>query len=131
SSGSACTARWSTASAIGSPPPCSAASSQSIRAARETPLVTNDNTALDHVLSTTRSVRKRLDLSRPVERAIVLECLRLAIYAPTGGNTQGWRWVVVDDPDQRAQLAALYKRRADPYLGGWRTAAPGQPNAVP
>ena len=92
--------------------------------------MTNDNTALDHVLSTTRSVRKRLDLSRPVERAVVLDCLRLAIYAPTGGNTQGWRWVVVDDPHQRAQLAALYKRRADPYLGGWRTVAPGEPNAV-
>jgi nitroreductase len=89
-----------------------------------------DNTALDHVLSTTRSVRKRLDLSRPVEREVVLECLRLAIYAPTGGNTQGWRWVVVDDPKQRAELAALYRRRAEPYLGGWRTVRPDEPNAV-
>jgi nitroreductase len=89
-----------------------------------------DNTAVDHVLSTTRSVRKRLDLGRPVPRDVVLECLRLAIYAPTGGNTQGWRWVVVDDPEQRAQLAALYKRRADPYLGGWRTVTPDEPNAV-
>ena len=89
-----------------------------------------DNTAVDHVLSTTRSVRKRLDLGRPVPRDVVLECLRLAIYAPTGGNTQGWRWVVVDDPHQRAQLATLYRRRAEPYLGGWRTVTPDEPNAV-
>jgi nitroreductase len=90
-----------------------------------------DTTAVDRLLSTTRSVRKRLDLNRPVEREVVLECLRLAIYAPTGGNTQGWRWIVVDDPEQRAQLAALYQRRADPYLGGWRNLAPeNQPNAV-
>ena len=85
----------------------------------------------DHVLSTTRSVRKRLDLERPVPREVVLECLRLAIYAPTGGNRQGWRWVIVDDVEQRAKLAALYRKRAEPYLGGWRDIAPGnEPNAV-
>ena len=89
-----------------------------------------DNTAIDRVLSTTRSVRKRLDLARAVPREVVLECLRLAIYAPTGGNTQGWRWIIVDDARQRAELAALYKRRADPYLGGWRTVTPDEPNAV-
>jgi nitroreductase len=88
-------------------------------------------TDFDHVVSTTRSVRKRLDLDRAVPRDVVLECLRLAIYAPTGGNTQGWRWIVVDDADQRAQLAALYRKRAEPYLGGWRKiGAAEQPNAV-
>ena len=64
-------------------------------------------------------------------RQVVLECLRLAIYAPTGGNRQGWRWVVVDDAEQRAKLAALYRKRAEPYLGGWRDIAPNrEPNAV-
>jgi len=88
-------------------------------------------TDLDHVLSTTRSVRKRLDFSRPVQRDVILECLRLAIYVPTGGNSQGWRWVVVDDPDTRAQLAAIYRKRAEPYFGGWRNVgAADQPNAV-
>ena len=53
-----------------------------------------DNAATDRILTTTRAVRKRLDLTRPVPRDVVLECLRLAIQAPTGGNSQGWRWLV-------------------------------------
>ena len=93
--------------------------------------VTNepDNRPIDHVLTTTRAVRKRLDLSRPVPRDVVLECLRLAIQAPTGGNSQGWRWLVVDDADTRAALAALYRKRANPYLDGYRTAS-NAPNTV-
>ena len=84
----------------------------------------------DRILTTTRAVRRRLDLGRPVPRSVVVECLRLAIQAPTGGNTQRWRWVVVDDADTRAALAALYRRRAEPYLGGYRNLAPDTNNAV-
>lgn len=80
----------------------------------------NGPAAIDHVLTTTRAVRKRLDLTRPVPREVVLECLRLAIQAPTGGNSQGWRWLVVDDAAKRAALAALYRKRANPYLDGYR-----------
>lgn len=75
-----------------------------------------DTAATDHLLSTTRAVRKRLDLERPVEMDVVLECLRLAIQAPTGGNTQRWRWLVVDDPDKRAGLAELYQQSFAPYI---------------
>ncbi len=89
-----------------------------------------DNAPIDRILTTTRAVRKRLDLARPVPREVVLECLRLAIQAPTGGNSQGWRWLVVDDPDKRAAVAGLYRRRAEPYLGGYRAAAPGTNNSV-
>ena len=70
----------------------------------------------DELLSTTRAVRKRLDLSRPVPREIINECLELAVQAPTGGNSQGWRWLVVDDADIRAKLAALYQKAAADYL---------------
>jgi nitroreductase len=70
----------------------------------------------DRLLTTTRSVRRRLDFSRPVAREVLLDCLRLAIQAPTGGNTQGWRWLVVDDPDLRAGLADLYRRTFEPYI---------------
>jgi nitroreductase len=70
----------------------------------------------DRLLTTTRSVRKRLDLSRPVPRELVLECLELALQAPTGGNTQRWRWMVVDDSDLRKGLADLYRRSWEPYI---------------
>ena len=70
----------------------------------------------DELLSTTRAVRKRLDLTREVPREVINECLELAVQAPTGGNSQGWRWLVVDDPGVRAKLAALYQEGARDYL---------------
>ncbi|MEO7428794.1 MAG: nitroreductase family protein [Acidimicrobiales bacterium] len=62
----------------------------------------------DELLSTTRAVRKRLDLTRPVEPELVRECIDLAAQAPTGGNNQGWHFVVVTDADKRRQLAEWY-----------------------
>ena len=70
----------------------------------------------DELLSTTRSVRKRLDLTREVPREILNECIELSVQAPTGSNSQGWRWVIVDDPSLRAELARLYRFAAEPYL---------------
>jgi nitroreductase len=75
-----------------------------------------DTAVTDYLLSTTRSVRKRLDLERPVEPSVILDCLRLAVQAPTGGNTQNWRWMVVTDPDKRAALARLYSDAGRNYL---------------
>jgi nitroreductase len=62
----------------------------------------------DELLSTTRSVRKRLDLSRPVEPELIRECIDVATQAPTGGNNQGWHFVVVTDQAKRTQLAEWY-----------------------
>jgi nitroreductase len=73
-----------------------------------------DLATVDKLLSTTRAVRKRLDLDRPVSTDVVLECLRLAIQAPTGSNMQTWRWIVVTDPDVRRRIGELYR---DPMLG--------------
>jgi nitroreductase len=70
----------------------------------------------DELLATTRAVRKRLDLQRAVPRSVIEECLELAVQAPTGSNSQTWRWVVVDDADTRVALAKLYRRAADAYL---------------
>ena len=67
----------------------------------------------DQLLSTTRTVRKRLDLSRPVERELLEECFDLALQAPTGGNQQGWHFVVVTDADQKKALAELYRQSKD------------------
>lgn len=79
-------------------------------------------TDLDTVLTTTRSVRRRLDLDRPVPRAVVLECLRLALQAPTGADAQDWRFVLIGDPGVRAAVAAEYRRVFDrqvrPRLAG-------------
>ncbi len=71
---------------------------------------------VDHLLTTTRAVRKRLDLETPVPRELILECLEIALQAPTGGNTQRWRWVIVDDPDKKAALADMYRAGWGPYL---------------
>lgn len=70
----------------------------------------------DELLATTRSVRKRLDFDRPVPRAVINECLELAVQAPTASNSQSWRWVVVDDPAKRLALAEIYRKGAMPYL---------------
>jgi nitroreductase len=70
----------------------------------------------DELLATTRAVRKRLDLDRPVPRAVITECLELAVQAPTASNSQSWRWLVIDDPDKRRALAGLYRKGAMPYL---------------
>jgi nitroreductase len=74
--------------------------------------------AATELLSTTRSVRRRLDLTRPVPRALVDECLRLAIQAPTGSNRQDWAFVVVDDAETKAALAELYRRGMTEYTTG-------------
>lgn len=68
------------------------------------------NLNVDDVLTTTRSVRKRLDLHRPVSREVVMECLELALQAPTGSNAQGWQWVFVDDPAKKKALADIYAK---------------------
>jgi nitroreductase len=70
----------------------------------------------DELLSTTRAVRKRLDLTRPVEREVLEECLRLAQQAPTGSYAQGWHFVVVTDATKREQLADLWRLTARHYL---------------
>ncbi|MEI8002168.1 MAG: nitroreductase family protein [Actinomycetes bacterium] len=72
----------------------------------------------DELLSTTRAVRKRLDLERAVPREVVEECLRLAFQAPNGSNRQLWQWVVVDDPDTRGAMADLYREAIGVYVHG-------------
>ena len=71
---------------------------------------------VDELLTTTRSVRKRLDFEKPVSRDVVMECLELALQAPTGSNAQGWQWVFVDDPAKKKALADIYRANATPYL---------------
>ena len=69
----------------------------------------------DQLLSTTRAVRKRLDLERPVEDSVLTECMELALQAPSGSNRQGWHFVFVTDAEKRAQIASWYKSSFDAY----------------
>lgn len=64
----------------------------------------------DELLSTTRAVRKRLDLDRPVPRRLIEECVDLATQAPTGRNRQRWHFIVVTDPERRRLVADLFRR---------------------
>ena len=70
----------------------------------------------DELLATTRAVRKRLDLDRPVPRSVITDCLELAVQAPTGSNSQTWRWLVVEEADKKQALADLYRKAASDYL---------------
>ncbi|HEU0304101.1 MAG TPA: nitroreductase family protein [Gaiellaceae bacterium] len=74
----------------------------------------------DELLSTTRAVRRRLDLERPVERSVLEECLRLAQQAPVASYQENWHFVVVTDGEKRAALGELWRRFAVRYLGGQR-----------
>lgn len=69
----------------------------------------------DELLTTTRAVRKRLDLERSVERSVIEECLDIALQAPNGSNLQLWQWVVVDDRDQISALAKIYNEAIEAY----------------
>ena len=75
-----------------------------------------DIASVDELLTTTRSVRKRLDLNRPVGREVILECIQLAMQAPTASNAQDWRWLVITDGDKRAAIADIYRSLGAEYL---------------
>ena len=74
------------------------------------------NLSVDDVLTTTRSVRKRLDFETPVSREVLMECLELALQAPTGSNAQGWQWIFVEDAEKKKALADIYRANATSYL---------------
>ena len=90
--------------------------------------------SVDHVLTTTRAVRRRLDLGRPVERALIERCIDIAIQAPTALHGETWHFVVITDQSQRAAVAEIYRRAGeghrsgafplDPYLSSLRAEKP-------
>lgn len=69
----------------------------------------------DEVLTTTRSVRKRLDFDRPVSREIITECIEIAHQSPSGSNSMRWRWLIIEDQERKDFLAALYRERFYAY----------------
>ncbi|MEY3340736.1 MAG: hypothetical protein RLZZ269_647 [Actinomycetota bacterium] len=76
-----------------------------------------DRASADKLLTTTRSVRKRLDLDRPVEASVIQECIDIALQAPTGTNAQNWAFVVVTDPAKRKVIADTYRGAGEIMAG--------------
>jgi len=70
----------------------------------------------EELLTTTRSVRQRLDLRRAVPREVLLDCLRIAVQAPTGGNRQGWQWIFVTEAEKKERIAELYRKSWYSYI---------------
>jgi nitroreductase len=77
-----------------------------------------ERATIDWALTTTRAVRRRLDLDRAVDLEVVLDCLDLALQAPTGGDAQGWRWIVVTRPSTKAAIRDLYVEALTTASGG-------------
>ena len=77
----------------------------------------------DELLSTTRSVRKRLDFDRPVPLELVKESIEVALQAPTGSNQQGWHWIVVTDAEKRARIGEYYRQSYERYANSTAAAA--------
>jgi nitroreductase len=77
----------------------------------------------DELLTTTRSVRRRLDLARPVPLELVRECIRIALQAPSGSNRQAWHWLVVTDQEQRRRIGEFYQRAVHRYVNSPASAA--------
>ncbi|MFN2517696.1 MAG: nitroreductase family protein [Jatrophihabitantaceae bacterium] len=77
----------------------------------------------DELLTTTRTVRKRLDLGRPVPMDLVRECLQVALQAPSGSNRQGWQWIVVVAADVRGRIGHIYRETTAEYLASQGSAA--------
>jgi nitroreductase len=77
----------------------------------------------DELLTTTRSVRKRLDLTRPVPLDLVRECLEVALQAPSGSNRQGWHWIVITDETNRRVIGGYYRQAVESYLNSSGSAA--------
>ena len=76
------------------------------------------------VVTTTRSVRRKLDFERPVERAVIERCIDAAVQAPTGLNQEAWRFLVLTDPEPKAQVAALYRAGLEALAERLRAAPP-------
>jgi nitroreductase len=77
-----------------------------------------DMPSVDHVLTTTRAVRQRLDLTRPVERRVIERCIEIAVQAPTALQGETWHFVVVTDPRQREVVATIYRKAGEGHRSG-------------
>lgn len=84
-----------------------------------------ESTAFEHLLRTTRSVRRRLDFERPVEPEVIEACIDVATQAPTGLDREAWRFVVVTEPEKKREIGAVYRQAFESLVADWPRTAPG------
>ena len=79
-------------------------------------------------MQTLRAVRRlRPD---PVPDALLHRVLEAASWAPTGGNVQPWRAVVVRDAERKQKLGTLYAEGWDSYAAGHRDQLANAPEEI-
>jgi nitroreductase len=78
-----------------------------------------DLASIDYILETTRSVRKRLDLTRLVDQEVVMKCLDIALQAPSASNSQNWKWLVVTDSEKKAKIGSYYRQAFNNYVASF------------
>jgi nitroreductase len=86
---------------------------------------------VDELLTTTRTVRRRLDFDRPVSRQVVEECLQLAFQAPNGSNLQRYSWIIVDDAATKAAMGDIYRGAMADEIADSRAKAVGMAQPLP
>lgn len=84
-----------------------------------------DLASIDYILETTRSVRKRLDLTRRVDPDVVMKCLEIALQAPSASNSQNWKWVIVTDAEKKVKIGDFYKQSFNDYVASSIKNSPG------
>ncbi len=72
-----------------------------------------DLASVDEVLGTARSVRRKLDFDRPIPRTVLYDCIDLATQAPIGLGGENWRFLVIDEPEQKLAIATIYRAVLD------------------
>ena len=68
-----------------------------------------DLESVDRVLSSARSVRRKLDFERPIEPGILLDCIDIATQAPLGLGGESWRFIVVTEEHSKQRIAEVYR----------------------
>jgi len=83
----------------------------------------------DH-LSRQRAIRA-FDTTKDVDDATIERLLKVATSAPSGGNRQPWRFIVIKDPAVKQELARIYREETMKYMGGREPTGQTPWNEVP
>jgi len=74
----------------------------------------SDRDSFYSLISTTRSIRRIQDT--PIDKEVLERVCQAAVWAPSGGNRQPWRLIVVQDQQLKRALSALYVTEWDHYV---------------